>query len=287
MRTVKEVSEMTGISVRTLHYYDEIGLFKPTVVSEAGYRLYDDKALEVLQQILFFREFDMPLKEIKNIMENPDLDKNQLLCSQKQVLVLKKERLERIIQSIDDILRGENRMDFEIFSKADIEQLYNAMVENMSEKNKAVFIEKYGSMEQYKAHFMEESSGERAQKNYAKLVEWYGDKDSALAAGINPENPQIMEAYSKRSDAVLRKLAEKKGTDVQSFEVREIIGELDFVFKQLYQMRDVTEMMRDMADMYKNDEDFQKKNDMIYGEGSTQYIGEAIEALYKRYIFRE
>ena len=287
MRTVKEVSEMTGISVRTLHYYDEIGLFKPTVVSEAGYRLYDDKALEVLQQILFFREFDMPLKEIKNIMENPDLDKNQLLCSQKQVLVLKKERLERIIQSIDDILRGENRMDFEIFSKADIEQLYNAMVENMSEKNKAVFIEKYGSMEQYKAHFMEESSGERAQKNYAKLVEWYGDKDSALAAGINPENPQIMEAYSKRSDAVLRKLAEKKGTDVQSFEVREIIGELDFVFKQLYQMRDVTEMMRDMADMYKNDEDFQKKNDRIYGEGSTQYIGEAIEAFYKRYIFRE
>ena len=287
MRTVKEVSEMTGISVRTLHYYDGIGLFKPTVVSEAGYRLYDDKALEVLQQILFFREFDMPLKEIKNIMENPDLDKNQLLCSQKQVLVLKKERLERIIQSIDDILRGENRMDFEIFSKADIEQLYNAMVENMSEKNKAVFIEKYGSMEQYKAHFMEESSGERAQKNYAKLVEWYGDKDSALAAGTNPENPQIMEAYSKRSDAVLRKLAEKKGTDVQSFEVREIVGELDFVFKQLYQMKDVTEMMRDMADMYKNDEDFQKKNDMIYGEGSTQYIGEAIEAFYKRYIFRE
>ena len=61
----KEVSELTGISVRTLHYYDEIGLFEPTVVSEAGYRLYDDKALERLQQILFFREFDMPLKEIK------------------------------------------------------------------------------------------------------------------------------------------------------------------------------------------------------------------------------
>ena len=67
MRTVKEVSELTGISVRTLHYYDEIGLFVPTVVSEAGYRLYDDKALERLQQILFFREFDMPLKEIKKI----------------------------------------------------------------------------------------------------------------------------------------------------------------------------------------------------------------------------
>ena len=64
MRTVKDVSELTGISVRTLHYYDEIGLLKPTSCSEAGYRLYDDKALETLQQILFFREFDMPLKEI-------------------------------------------------------------------------------------------------------------------------------------------------------------------------------------------------------------------------------
>ena len=68
MRTVKEVSNLTGISVRTLHYYDEIGLLKPSVLTEAGYRLYDDKALETLQQILFFREFDIPLKEIKAVM---------------------------------------------------------------------------------------------------------------------------------------------------------------------------------------------------------------------------
>lgn len=84
MRTVKEVSKITGISVRTLHYYDEIGLFKPTLVSEAGYRLYDDKALEILQQILFFREFDMPLKEIKAVLKNPDFDKNELLKSQQK-----------------------------------------------------------------------------------------------------------------------------------------------------------------------------------------------------------
>ena len=224
MRTVKEVSELTGISVRTLHYYDEIGLFEPTIVSEAGYRLYDDKALERLQQILFFREFDMPLKEIKSIMENPNLDKNQLLCSQKQVLILKKERLERLIASIDDILKGENRMDFEIFSKTDVEQLYEALVDHMSEENKAVFIEKYGSMEQYKKHFMESASGEKAQKNYAKLVEWYGDKDSVLAAGTNFANLQIMDAWSKRSDAAFRKLAAARGADVQSFAVKEIVG---------------------------------------------------------------
>lgn len=280
MRTVKEVSELTGISVRTIHYYDEIGLFEPTIVSEAGYRLYDDKALERLQQILFFREFDMPLKEIKSIMENPNLDKNQLLCSQKQVLILKKERLERLIASIDDILKGENRMDFEIFSKTDVEQLYEALVDHMSEENKAVFIEKYGSMEQYKKHFMESASGEKAQKNYAKLVEWYGDKDSVLAAGTNPANSQIMDAWSKRSDAAFRKLAAARGADVQSFEVKEIVGELDFVFKQLYQMKDVSKMMLEMAGLYKNDVDFQKKNDVIYGEGSTKFMGEALEAFY-------
>ncbi len=78
MKTVKEVSELTGISVRTLHYYDEIGLFKPTEVSEAGYRLYDDKAIEKLGQILVFRELDLPLSDIKLIMENPYSEEHYL-----------------------------------------------------------------------------------------------------------------------------------------------------------------------------------------------------------------
>lgn len=84
MRTVKEVSKLTGISVRTLHYYDEIGLFVPTVKSEAGYRLYDDKALEKLQEILFFREFDLPLKEIESMMARPGLDRKEILQMQRR-----------------------------------------------------------------------------------------------------------------------------------------------------------------------------------------------------------
>lgn len=105
MRTVKEISELTGISVRTLHYYDEIGLLKPTQKSDAGYRLYDDRALEILQQILFFREFDIPLKEIKAVLENPALERNQILQMQRKMLVAKKERMEHLIASIDDILK--------------------------------------------------------------------------------------------------------------------------------------------------------------------------------------
>ena len=123
MRTVKEISDLTGISVRTLHYYDEIGLLKPTEKSDAGYRLYDDKALETLQQILFFREFDISLKEIKAVLDNPALERNQILQVQRKMLVTKKERMERLIASIDDILKGENKMDFTIFTKTEVEEM--------------------------------------------------------------------------------------------------------------------------------------------------------------------
>ena len=83
MRTVKQVSELTGISIRTLHYYDEIGLFKPSEVTESGYRLYDDNALQTLQQILFFRELDFPLEDIKLVMLNPNYDKKQAFENQR------------------------------------------------------------------------------------------------------------------------------------------------------------------------------------------------------------
>lgn len=280
MRTVNEVSKLTGISVRALHYYDEIGLLKPTEVSEAGYRLYDDEALEVLQQILFFRELDIPLKDIKVIIENPDLEKTQLLNSQRKMLVLKKERLERIIASIDDILKGDNKMDFEVFSKDDIEQMYDAIVKNMTDEQREIFIKEYGSIEQFEKHFKENAASEKAQKNMAKVVEWYGDKDSAMSVAMNPDNSKILEAYSKRFEEVLRKLAAKVGTDVHSMEVRVIVGELDFVAKQLYQMKDMSAFMLEMAEKYQNDRGIQERLDAVYGEGTTLYIGQALEDFY-------
>src|SRR5699024_5258578 len=114
MKTVKEISQITGISVRTLHYYDEIGLLKPTAKTEAGYRLYDDKALETLRQILFFREFDIPLKKIRSLLDAPDLDERQILKMQKQMLTAKRDRIDRMIASIDNILKGEHEMDFAV-----------------------------------------------------------------------------------------------------------------------------------------------------------------------------
>lgn len=177
MRTVKELAEITGISVRTLHYYDEIGLLTPTDRSEAGYRLYDDKALEVLRQILFFREFDISLREIKSVMENPALDKKQILQMQRTMLTAKKERLEHLIAGIDDILKGENNMDFEVFSKTEVKEIFYSMIQHMNEEQKNVIEEQFGSMNGFHEHFMENAAKEETQKSWAKLIEWHGTKE--------------------------------------------------------------------------------------------------------------
>lgn len=281
MRTVKEVAKLTGISARTLHYYDEIGLFVPTSKSEAGYRLYDDKALETLQQILFFREFDIPLKEIKAVMDHPDLDKNQILKMQRKMLVAKKERMERLIASIDDILKGDNRMDFTVFSEEEIRAMHDSMVQNMNDEQKAIFIEHYGSMEAFREHYLEGAASEQAQKNFAKLVEWYGSKEAVLSAAQgHPGVPEIMTSYQKRMGAIQQKIAGKAGTDVHSLEVRELIGEYDFVAKQLYQMEDVRKLMLELAKGYRSNKDLREGFDSVYGAGTASYMGDAIEAFY-------
>lgn len=280
MRTVKELSDFTGISVRTLHYYDEIGLLKPTRKSDAGYRLYDDKALERLQQILFFREFDIPLKEIRAVMENPVFDRNQILQMQRDMLTAKKERLERLIVSIDDILKGENQMNFEVFHKTELEHMADAMAANMNEELKAVFIEKYGSLSAWREHFLEQASSEAVQKNFQKVVEWYGGKEQALKATTNPENAQLFPAYQKRMERIMEKLSQKKDEDVTSWEVRELIGEYDFISRQMYQMEDAASFMMALADAYQNNAEIQKCQDAVYGEGVTAFIGRAIAAFY-------
>lgn len=140
MRTVKEISDITGISVRTLHYYDKIGLLKPTDKSDSGYRLYDDKALEQLQQILFFREFDIPLKEIKAVMENPALDENRILQMQRKMLMSKIKRLEHLVTSIDSILKGDNKMNFKLFNRTEMEELKEGKVRRIYDNGDSIIM---------------------------------------------------------------------------------------------------------------------------------------------------
>lgn len=116
MKTVKEVSKLTGVSIRTLHYYDSIGLLHPTTTTASKYRLYDDTALERLQHILLFRELEFPLKEIKVILDSPNFDRDKALKQQIDLLTMKKEHLENLITYAREIkTMGVKTMTFSAF----------------------------------------------------------------------------------------------------------------------------------------------------------------------------
>lgn len=118
---IKEFAEMTGVSVRTLHYYDQIGLLRPARVdNDSGYRYYDEASLLRMQQILFYRELDFPLKDICRILSSPNFDAQQALAEQRKLLSFKKERLERLIAAIDAATKGET--DMQAFDNREFEQ---------------------------------------------------------------------------------------------------------------------------------------------------------------------
>ena len=153
---IKEFAEFTGVSVRTLHYYDEIGLLMPAFVDKAtGYRFYDENSLLRMQEILFYRELDFSLKSIGDILSSPDYDKNKALKEQKQLLTLKKERLERLISAIDGVMKGENIM--------------KAFDNSEFEKHKAEVQERWGKTEAYK-EYAEKTKGYSKDK-YSGLIE--------------------------------------------------------------------------------------------------------------------
>ena len=132
MMTVKQVSSLTGVSVRALQFYDEIGLFKPSEVTDAGYRLCDDRALEVLQQILFFKELDFTLKEIKGILESPGFDKTETFKKQRELIQMKRDRLTSLLGLLDKLIQGESCMDFSNF---DMER-YFTVLEELKKQNR-------------------------------------------------------------------------------------------------------------------------------------------------------
>lgn len=123
MKTVNEVSRQTGVSIRTLHYYDAIGLLRPTQIAESGYRLYDDTALERLQNILLFRELQFPLREIREILDSPDFDRKRALDQQIALLQMKKEHIGNLIDLARGIrMIGVKNLDFSAFDTRQIDE---------------------------------------------------------------------------------------------------------------------------------------------------------------------
>ena len=280
MMTIKEMSELTGVSARALRYYDEIGLFHPNGRSEAGYRLYDEKELEVLRQILYFRELDIPLRTIKEIIENPALDRKSILQTQKKMLISEKERLERLIDSIDVALKGANTMDFTVFNKEESSKMFSAMLEHMPDEIRDTAIKEFGSVEEWRAHYLNAVSSEEVQKQYAKIVEWYGGKEAYFDTVMNPLSEDVRKSYKRRIDKVLDNLSKKQTQDINSFEIRELIGEYGFVLKQLLQMKDEKNMMLAQAETYL-DVRVAAVTDERYGDGFSDFLNRAIIAFYE------
>jgi len=121
--TVSQVSRLTGVSVRTLHHYDRIGLLHPAEVTDAGYRLYGEHELERLQQILFFRELEFPLQDIGKIINSSSFDRNKALDQQIELLEMKKEHLENLLLYARGIrMTGVKHMDFKAFDTTKMDE---------------------------------------------------------------------------------------------------------------------------------------------------------------------
>lgn len=181
MKTVKEVSEITGVSIRTLRYCDEIGLLKPAGLTEAGYRLYDNAAIERLQEIMFYRELEIPLIDIKKILEDPDHDREQVLLTQKRLLERKRNRLNGIIELISDMAKGVNTMSFEAFTDEDVKKIFEHSLELQGEDSIQSIIERFGSIEAFREEF---SKNLKDEKMSSHLIKIYGSKEKAVEASL-------------------------------------------------------------------------------------------------------
>lgn len=193
---VKEVAELVGVSVRTLHHYDQIGLLKPEFVSPAGYRLYTDHNLERLQQILFFKEIGFELHEIKEILDSPGFDRREALLTHRELLLEKKNRLEKIVHTVEKTIKameGEIIMDKkEMFSGFDMQEI---------EKHQARYAEeirqKYGDSPAYQES-MKKTAGYN-KDDWARIMGETGRIYQTIADLMDkgPADPEVQQAVAE------------------------------------------------------------------------------------------
>ncbi|MDD5935172.1 MAG: MerR family transcriptional regulator [Clostridiales bacterium] len=241
---VNDVARLTGVTVRTLHYYDQIGLLKPEKVRDTGYRSYTSKDLELLQQILFFRELDFPLNQIKEIMEHPNYDRREALKRQRELLHKKQLRLKKMVHLIDRMMDGDQEISFHEFDMTEIENMKQQYVEEAKKR--------WGETDTY--------------KEYEKKTGGYSKETWNI---INEEFEKILLEFSK-----IRK--EDPACEKAQLLVREW---QNFITKNYYDC--TIEILEGLGMMYISDERFMKNMD-CHGEGTAAFISEAIKIYCNR-----
>ena len=273
MRTVKEVSEITGVSIRTLRYYDEIGLLKPTELTDAGYRLYDNKALERLQEIMFFKELEIPLQDIKEIMDNPNYDKEQALLTQKALLEQKRNRLNGIIELISDVMKGVNTMSFAAFNNEEIEKILDHTLQCMSKESLEKQIQKYGSVEKYREYLTTGFSNEQA---FADVFKWYGSKEKAMDATGNTEEIKQEQDENIKIYNQFMIAKEMENADMAHSAV-EMLAEN---YKKMFALDNARNILLDLAKEYLQNTKLAEVTDSQFGKRCSEYVAYAIQEYY-------
>ena len=237
MMTVHEVSKLAGVSIRTLQYYDKIGLLHPTGYTDAGYRLYDDADLERLQHILLFRELEFPLKDIRVILNSPDFDRSKALEQQIELLRLKKEHIENLMNYALWIkMTGVKYMDFKAFDRSKLDE-YSRQAKEL-----------YGNSPEYKEF-------EEKQKNRTK------EEDNMLA---------------DRFMLFFKEAGEMKDKDPASPEAQDLVKRIqDYITENLYTC--TNKILRGLGKMYSGGGDFTKNIDAYGGEGTAVFVDNAIQ----------
>lgn len=237
--TVKEVSELTGVSVRALHHYDRIGLFKPARVSEAGYRLYDEASLGRLQLILLYRELEFPLKDIRAIVDSPDFDRNRALDQQIELLKLRREHLDNLIALAASLrMFGVNHMSFEPFDMSKIDE-YVEKARNS-----------WGDTPAWREY--EQKRGGRGKAREAEL----GQGLMALLAGFG-------------------RLKDRPAGDPESLALARTVR--DYITEHFYTC--TSDVLRGLAALYAGGGSFTENIDRAGGLGTAKAAARALEAL--------
>jgi len=238
LKTVKEIAKLTGITIRTLHYYDEIGLLKPSDVSEAGYRLYNKNDITIIQEILFLKEIGFELKQIKEIVNNPSFDEKTELKKQKEILILKKKRIENLIKLVDDKLECNCSLSFSEFDESHI-------IAKQKEYHKEV-LQRWKNTDSYREF----------ESNHSKSNNQFTDLD-------------------KKSKEIFGKIAEYMNYPPSDKRVQGLISLWqDYITQNHYNC--TNQMLECLSLMYVEDKRFKAYFNNL-GDNLAHYIGDAIK----------
>ena len=233
---------LAGVTVRTLHHYDKIGLLSPVKSAENGYRDYGEAELLRLQQIMFLKEMDFPLEEIKEMLDEPGLDRNRMMEAQLDLLLKKKQRLERIIALLEAEMRGDSKMSFNEFDMKEIEECRKKYADEAREK--------WGGTEAYEESEERTKSYDEGkwQKVSGEQSEIFAEFAALAAEGVKPDSSEAMALAARWQK---------------------------YISDNFYKCTD--EILAGLAEMYITDERFKANLDKA-GEGTAEFMSATIKS---------